>query len=442
MKNHYISMSQKELDKFEIIKKSLSKHITVQEATKLVEISERQIYRLRAKVKQQGAQGLIHGNRGRASNRKMPDKERRAIVKLLSKHYSDFKPTHASEKLAEKHNLKKHPTTIRQIMIEAGLWQPRKQKRINYYCRRPRKPFFGQMIQFDGSYEHWFENRGPESCLLASIDDATNIVNHAQFADHEGVFPVFAFWQDYFLKQGKPRAIYLDKLRTYHNNHALAKDDEEMLSQFQRAMKELGIKLIVAHSPQAKGRIERLFGTLQDRLIKEMRLKSISDKQEANHFLEQEFLPWFNAKYSRQPLKQANLHQKLAQHEKKALPIILSRQSHRTVQNDFTIRFQNKWYQLLKDQPATVRQKEKVIIEERLDSSIKIRLRDKYLNYKIFLIKPKQYSHTWIIAANQMAKPPKIKPKSHKPGPNHPWKRYPAVQNNYANYSNRVFLNY
>jgi len=435
--NHYISMSQKELDKLEIIKKSLRKEIIVQEAAKLIDLSERQVYRLRAKIKEQGAQGLVHGNRGKSSNHRMPVQEQEAIVKLLNKYYADFRPTHASEKLAEKHNLTKHPTTIRQIMIQAGLWQPRKQRRANYYSRRPRQPFFGQMIQFDGSYEYWFESRGPKCCLLASIDDATNTVAQGLFVDHEGVFPVFEFWQDYFLKQGKPRSIYLDKLRTYYNNHSSTKDDEEMLSQFQRAMKELGIKLIVAHSPQAKGRVERLFGTLQDRLIKEMRLKGIANKQKANQFLKQEFLPWFNAKYSRRPLKQANLHQKLTRQEKKELVAILSRQSVRVVQNDFTIRFENKWYQLLKDQPVTIRQKDKIIIEGRLDGSIKIRIRDKYLNYKPFLIRPKQYDHPWIIAAKQEPKP-KTKQKTWKPGPNHPWKRYPAIQ---THYSNQIFLN-
>jgi len=163
-------------------------------------------------------------------------------------------------------------------------------------------------VQFDGSYEKCFENRGPECCLLASIDDATGIVPLAQFVDDEGVMPVFKFWLDYLLRIGKPKSIYLDKFSTYHNNHASAKDNQELLTQFQRAAQEIGIELIVAHSPQAKGRIERLFGTLQDRLIKEMRLKGISNKKTANAFLEKEFLPWFNNRFARQSRKKGNLH--------------------------------------------------------------------------------------------------------------------------------------
>ncbi len=178
-----------------------------------------------------------------------------------------------------------------------------------------------------GSYEHWFKQKDPSCCLLAAIDDATGIVAQAKFINDEGMFPVFAFWQEYFLIHGEPRSIYLDKLWTYYNNLASAPDDEEILIQFQREMRELSIEPITAHSPQAKGRIERLFNTFQDRLIKELRLNNISDIKAANKFLKQEFLPWFDDKYLVQPTKRTNLHRKLSQKEKKQLPVILSRQS-------------------------------------------------------------------------------------------------------------------
>jgi len=146
------------------------------------------------------------------------------------------------------------------------------------------------MEQFDGSYEYWFENRGPSCCLLASIDDATGKITQAQFVKDEGTFPVFSFWQEYLLTHGKPRSIYLDRLRTYYNN-LLPEKDEELLTQFQRAMRELAIELIVAHSPQAKGRIENRFKTFQDRLIKELRLRNISDPQPAISFLKKNSFP-------------------------------------------------------------------------------------------------------------------------------------------------------
>jgi len=284
---------------------------------------------------------------------------------------------------------------------------------------RPPKEYYGEMEQFDGSYEYWFENRGPYCCLLISVDDATSKITQAQFVQDEGTFPVFRFWQEYLLTHGKPRSIYLDRLRTYYNN-ILPEKDEEMLTQFQRAMRELGIEPIVAYSPQAKGRVENRFKALQNRLIKEMRLRNISDIKRANQFLKEEFIPWFNQKYGKEPVKKTDLHRKLTLKEKKQLSAIFSRQSQRVVQNDFTIRFNNKWYQLTKKQPATVFKKDRVIIEERLDGSLKIRLRDKYLNYQVLLTKPsvRQQKQSWVIPASQ-----KKEPKKWKPSKDHPWRK-------------------
>lgn len=415
----YISMSQKDLNKYDVVKRAIRREITAGKAGELLRLCVRQIYRLKAKVKEKGAEGLIHGNRGKPSNRRMSKAERQQIVNLLHWRYSDFRPTHASEKLDEVHGIKKDPKTIRQIMTAEGLWKPRKQKSPEYRCSRLRKEHYGEMEQFDGSYEHWFEDRALDCCLLASIDDATNKITEAQFVQDEGTLPVFGFWKEYFLTHGKPRAIYLDKLRTYYNNHPSALGDEEMLTQFQRAMRELGVEPIVAHSPQAKGRIEKLFDTLQNRLIKELRLRNISDIKTANQFLKEEFLPWFNAKYGLEPARKANLHRKLTQQEKRQLPSILSRHSQRTVQNDFTFRFNNQWYQLAKEQPATIRPKDRVLIEERLENQTCIHLRGKYLNYQILTTKPqKQIKQPWIIAASQ--KPAR---KPYKPPADHPWRR-------------------
>jgi len=412
-------MSQKELNKYEVIKRTIRKEITVKKAGELLCLCERQIYRLKDRVKKKGVEGLIHGNRGKPSNRRMLEEERQQIAKLLHQHYPDFNPTHASEKLDAIHHIKKDPKTIRQIMTEEGLWTPKKRRKPDYRSARPRKEHYGEMEQFDGSYDYWFENRGPYCCLLASIDDAKGTITEARFVLDEGTLPVFGFWQEYLLTNGKPRSIYLDKLRTYYNNLKTALDDEEMLTQFQRAMKELGVELIVAHSPQAKGRIERLFKTLQDRLIKEMRLRNISDIETANQFLKEEFIPWFNAKYGLEPARKANLHRQLTQAEKKQLPSILSRQSERIVRNDFTIAFKTKWYQLSKEQPATVRPQEKVLLEERIDHSLWIRLRGKYLNYQVLPAKPqKQIRQPWVIAASL-----KSERKPYKPPKDHPWRK-------------------
>lgn len=417
----YISMSQKDLNKYEVIKRSIEQDITVQKAGELLHLCERQIYRLKDRVKKKGAEGLIHGNRGKPANRRMPEAERKQIANLLCERYADFQPTHASEKLDEVHNIKRDPKTVRQIMIDEGLWTPRRHKKPDYRSARARKEHYGEMEQFDGSYEHWFEERLPgEYCLLASIDDATGKITEAQFVQDEGTLSVFSFWQDYFLTHGKPRSIYLDKLRTYYNNHPSALGDEEMLTQFQRAMRELGVEPIVAHSPQAKGRVEKLFKTLQDRLIKELRLRNISDIETANHFLKEEFIPWFNQKYGLEPVRKANLHRKITLQEKKQLPTIFSRHSQRVVQNDFTFKFHNQWFQLQKEQPATIRPKDRILLEERIDGSLQIRLRGKYLNYQILTAKPpKQIKQSWVIAASQRSER-----KPHKPPVDHPWRRF------------------
>ena len=418
----YISMSQKDLNKYDVIQRAIRREITVKKAGELLRLCERQIYRLKDKVRKKGAKGLIHANRGKSGNRRMPETERQQIINLLCRHYSDFKPTHASEKLDGIHGIKKDPKTIRQIMMDEELWTPKKYRKSDYRSCRPRKEHYGEMEQFDGSYEHWFENRGPYCCLLASIDDAKGIITEAKFVSDEGTLPVFGFWEGYFLTHGKPRSIYLDKLRTYYNNLKPALEDEEMLTQFQRAMRELGVETIVAHSPQAKGRIERLFNTLQDRLIKEMRLRNISDINTANLFLKEEFIPWFNARYGLEPAKIANLHRKLSQREKKQLSAILSRQSQRTVQNDFTVKFNKQWYQLSKEQPVTIRPKERILLEERIDGplQIQIRLRGKYLNYQVLPARPeKQTKQFWVIAATQK---PERKP--YKPPQDHPWRKF------------------
>lgn len=434
---NYISMSQKELNKYEVIQRSIKKDITAEKAGELLNLSLRQVYRLRSRVKTQGTRGLTHGNRGKSSNRKIPEKERRKLVNLLHKCYSDFRPTHAAEKLRVNHGIRRDSKTIRLIMVAEDLWKPRKEKKTDYRSSRPRKEHYGEMEQFDGSYEYWFEARSPRCCLLASIDDATGCITQAKFVSDEGVFPVFGFWQEYLLGHGKPRSIYSDKLRTYYNNHPSAEENDEMLTQFQRAMRALSIEPIVAHSPQAKGRIERLFNTLQDRLIKEMRLRNISGMETANQFLKDEFLPWFNARYSVEPKRKANLHRTLTREEKKQLPAILSRQSERTVLNDFTFRFNHNWYQLLRDQPATVRAREKVSIEERLDNSIWIRLRNKYLNYQVLPAKPERGNEQpWIIAANQKNQKKERKP--YKPSKDHPWRKYPFILSSPAREQEKV----
>jgi hypothetical protein len=378
-------MSQRELSRYSIIQKLIQKELTERETSDLICLCIRQVRRLKKKVRENGAKGLIHGNRGKPSNRQIPEKERNRIKDLLHKHYSDFKPTHASEKLETLDGIDRDPKTIRSIMIAEGLWKPRQSKKPEHREWRQRKAFFGEMAQFDGSYEHWFEDRGDYCCLLLAVDDATGSLLHGRFDEDEGVFPVFAFWQEYLLKYGKPLSIYLDRFSTYKMTQKVAQNNHGLKTQFERAMKELGIEPITAHSPEAKGRVETRFGTLQDRLIKEMRLRNISTLDKANRYLEKEFIPWFNARYAVEPRGKANLHKPLTVKEKERLSSIFPKQDERVVQNDFTISYDNKWYQLIKDQPVTVCKRDTVITEERADGRIHFQLRGKYLNVKPLL---------------------------------------------------------
>ncbi len=412
------AMSQKELDRYGIICHLIKKEINGVEAAELMRLSVRQTKRLKIKVKKNGPSGLIHGNRNQPSNRRLPSSKRSPIIKLLRKHYYDFGPTLAAEKLAENHHLVHDPKTIRQIMIDEKLWRPRKKKsKEEHRSWRERKSSYGELIQFDGSYEHWFEDRNGtgEVCLLAAIDDATGQIIEAKFDKNEGVFPVFSFWRQYLKQHGKPRNIYLDKFSTYQMRQKAAQENHDLKTQFQRAMDELRVEPIFANSPQAKGRVERLFNTLQDRLIKEMRLFNLVAIEEANLFLKKVFIPQFNKKFSVRPRNKINLHTPLTVKEQKGLANIFSRQTARTVQNDFTISFDNRWYQLSNQQPATICKKDKVIVEEHLDGSVHICLRGKDLNYEILPERPKKNTDIpWVLAATK---------KIYTPPPNHPWRR-------------------
>ncbi len=419
----YITMSTKEIKRYDIIKKLLSKELNGSEAAEILRLSVRQTKRLKAKVREQGMAGLIHGSRGRAGNRRIPNQEKQKIIKLILHHYVDFKPGFAAEKLAEKHHIIRDPKTIRQLMINEGWWKPKQKKKTVHRSWRQRKANFGEMIQFDGSYEHWLEDRDgtSEICLLAAIDDATGIVTKAKFDTNEGVFPVFSFWKEYLIANGKPYSIYVDKFSTYKMNQRVAIENHDTKTQFERAMQELNIEPITAHSSEAKGRVERLFKTLQDRLVKELRLANISTITAANEFLEKLFLPKFNARFSVESRTKTNLHKRLNSMEIKKLDSVFSRQYQRIVRSDWTVSFNNQWYQLTKEQPVTVYKQDIIIVEQRLDNSIHFRLRNKYLNYQLLPERPKKLNKNiaWVIAAGQKPAP---KP-NRKPAPNHPWRQ-------------------
>ena len=410
--------------KFDVITKIIKKEIKPGMAAKLLGISSRQVRRLKNKVDEEGISAVIHKLKGKRSNHRIDPLIKEKALTILRKTYPDFKPTFATEKLEEYHAIRISYGTTRLWMIEEGLWKPHKQKKTGEYRSwRPRKEYFGEMQQFDGSYHLWFEKRfvdengdPVEICLLASIDDATGKITKAVFAENEGVIAVFTFWKAYVEEIGKPLFVYLDKFSTYKINHKNAVDNQELITQFQRATQDLEVELITAHSPEAKGRVERLFQTLQDRLVKEMRPACINTPSDGNRFLQEVFLPKFNGKFSVAPQKQGNIHKSLSEIDRKNLNRIFSIQSNRCVNNDFTIQFKNNWYQLLEVQPTTVRAKEKVLAEEWIDATIHFSLKGKYLNYAVLPERPKKINRQPTILTTHKL--------NWKPPLNHPWRRY------------------
>lgn len=410
-------MTTKELLRYDSIKRLLRKEINGTDAARILKISVRHVRRMKNRVKQHGAKGVVHQSRGRPGNRKIPEKKKEKIEKIVRKQYPDFGPTFAAEKLAEEHGIRISEETLRTLMISWGFWKVRsRRKNKEYHSWRKRKEHYGELGQFDGSYHHWFEDRGPECCLLASIDDATSTVD-ARFNSDEGVEAVFDFWEHYLTKHGKPLSIYVDRFSTYKQNAKHLSDDPKAMTQFQRALRtNLDIDIIHAYSAQAKGRVERLFKTLQDRLIKEMRLKKISTITEANRFLEKDFLPKFNKKFSVKAVKKTNFHRVLQKKERQELKRIFSIQEERTVLNDFTVRYKNNWFQLAEIQPTTVLRRNAVLIEERPNGHVSISLRGKNLIFTTLPGRPKKV-HLKEVTALTRTKT------TWKPPINHPWRK-------------------
>lgn len=418
-------MSQRELDRHDLIQRCIRKALTVARAATLLRLSQRQVKRLKKAVRTHGSAGCIHGNRGKPSNRRISFAEHTRIMTLITKRYHDFGPTLAAEKLEERHGIMRDPKTIRAIMIAEDLWKPRKGKNQSVHRSwRPRRSHVGELIQFDGSYHHWLEGRGGTNklCLIAAIDDASGRIMHAVFGHDEGVFAIFGFWKGYIERHGTPRAVYSDKFSTY-KQHIPSAAELDRKTQFQRAMESLTIEPIFAESPEAKGRVERLFGTLQDRLVKEMRLAGIATIADANRFMEDTFIPWFNNRFAVEPASTENLHHLLTHKERTVLDSVFARHDERTVQNDFTIAHHTRWYQLTEQQPVTIRKKDHITVEEWLDHSIHFRLRGKELNAEVLPARPKRSATRipWVLTTTA-ATPTSVS--AWKPAVDHPWRQH------------------
>lgn len=399
-------MSIGEVRRLKVVQSAIEGRVTQKVAAEMMGLSERQVRRLVRGVRKRGERGIIHGLRGRPSNRRFSEEKRVRVLSLYQDRYSDFGPTFAMEKLLECDGIRISDETLRTWLIEAGLWKKRR-KRSGCRQWRPRKGCFGQMVQMDGSHHDWLEGRGSPLVLMAYIDDATNRT-YGRFYDYEGTLPAMDSFRGYVKTYGLPLSVYLDRHTTYKSPKKLTEWDEGIapLSQFERALKELDVEVIHALSPQAKGRIERLFGVLQDRLVKEMRLAGITTKEQANAFLK-EYLPRYNKRFGVCPANDTDVHVPLPRQVD--LNRCLCIKTERTIRKDNTIALDGRFYQIEE------RGGKKVVVEERLDGSLHMISRGVSLKYREIIERPKKEGapKTDTRMFNQPPKPAK----------DHPWNR-------------------
>jgi hypothetical protein len=397
-------MSRKELNQVNIFENLKEKRIKQKEAAKILDLSIRQIKRKLKVYRKFGAVSLVHKSRGKPSNHRLDEDLIDKALSLIRHKYADFGPTLATEKLAEIDKLVINSETLRQRMIKEGLWKA-KVKKVNRHYFRERKESFGEMVQADGSPHLWFEERAPACTLLAFIDDATSQILHLEFADGESTVNLMRVTKDYLEEYGRPVSLYVDRGSVYKVN--IHNADEEKNTQYKRALDEAEIELIWARSPQAKGRVERLFETLQDRLVKELRLRGISSIELANEFLKTEYIDKHNAKFSVKAKSENDFHRTTAGYNMRE---IFSIKEERMIHFDMTIRYKNKWFLLEKKQPTLIFPKNIIEVRESLDGEITFHIRACRLNAKRLTEKPIQ-------------KRKEIKPRvPWIPPANHPWR--------------------
>jgi len=402
-----VMMSGKELRRVHVIRQAMEKKLTQVEAGTLVGLTARQIRRLIQRVRQEGDRGLVHRGRGQPSNRRIAARVKAQVLRLYEKRYGDFGPTLAAEKLAERHGIALSAETLRGWLLEKGVDHFRRRKRP-HRAWRERKASVGELVQLDGSHHDWFEGRGPRCVLLAYIDDASSRV-WARFYEYEGTVPALDSFGRYVRRYGLPLAVYTDKHTTYKSPGEPTVEEQlagrTPQSQFERSLVELGVEVIHAHSPQAKGRVERLFATFQDRLIKELRLAGMATLEAANGFLET-YLPAYNQRFAVLPAQAADLHR--PRPSAQALDRVLCRKTTRVLRRDWTVAYHGHLYQIHDNLRAT-----HVVVEDRVDGSMRITHHGRTLGFHAIAARPVK------AAVVTPVRPPRhpITPR-----PDHPWR--------------------
>jgi len=416
-------MSQQEVKQAQVLELLKENKISQQEASKRLGITTRQVRRLTKRYQTAGLAGLVSKKRGRASNRRLDEAIRAQVIDLIGTHYRDFGPTLACEKLAELHGIKLSVESTRQMMIQAGYWRPKKGGTVCAHPMRERRARFGELIQIDGSPHDWFEGRGDYCTLLVFIDDATGRLTQLRFAPTETTLGYMHVLHDHILAHGVPVALYSDKHSIFRINAKEA--DPEAETQFSRAARELGIECIHAHSPQAKGRVERVNQTLQDRLIKEMRLAGINDMDSANTWLPG-YIKDFNRRFAVVSKDTFDAHLAYPG-TRAALLRTLSVHVAKTLSKNLSCQHENQLLQVATTGTGLGLQGAQVTIHEHFDGSQELLWKKRNLTYGV-MDKPQRQSPVadGKSVNAQVAKAVARRNTEHKPAPNHPWRNMPV----------------
>lgn len=419
MRKDIITMSKKELRRLPVIHKVMEKRLTQAKAAEMLDLCDRQIRRIVSKIKAGGDPAIVHGNRGKESPFKLPHACVDKIMGIIEKRYYDFGPTFAAEKLLECEKIGISKEKLRQLMIAHGTDYPRRKKKGKIHQWRERKHCRGEMIQMDGSDHDWLEGRGPKLALMGYIDDASSQV-FARFYDYEGTFPAMDSFRKYITAYGIPFSFYVDRHSAYKTTRQPNLDEdlkgEFAKTQFARLLNELNVKVIFARSPQAKGRVERLFETLQDRLVKELRLAGIATLEQANAFLGT-YLPKHNARFAVKPLRKTNLHRSIP--KRLNLDELFCIKEYRTIGNGFTFSWKNRLF-LIKN-PSITMKKRRICVMEHFNGEISLKFKNDYLSFVEITKKDIRAMAEDQRAAQKLIKKARI---YHAPPKDHPWRRW------------------
>ena len=410
------TMSEEEIKRLAIMREIEKKQITQAKAAKQLGLSNRQIKRLWRAYQEQGAGGLVNKSRGKPSHNQLSEEVKQQALELIVGRYRDFGPTLATEKLVELHGLKISDESVRKMMIAEGLWKHSRKRKLQVFQMRERRACFGELVQIDGSDHDWFEGRSPRCTLLVFVDDATGKLLELRFVPHESFFGYCEAARHYFEHYGKPGTFYSDKHGIFHlNNPKLTPGDG--LTDFGRAMQELGIEIICANTPQAKGRVERANQTLQDRLTKELRLRGISTPEAANRWLP-EFMEDYNRRFATAPRSDLDFHTPLAPSDN--LDLILCRKTTRTLSKNLTLQYHKTIFQLHVQRPTYAMRNAVVTVFENSKGEVTILYKNKPIAFEVYYQQEKQAEVVPSKSIDFELSQPK---KPHKPAPDHPWRK-------------------